>query len=198
MPTFHTDWFTANIPVWEKYVRPRLEKHPARFLEVGSFEGRSACWLLQNALTDPRDRLTCVDPFETYGALDGGGAVSGYYEYEAIFDQNMCEIAAGSRLKKIKGLSQEVLRTLPLGSYDGCYIDGSHYTRDVLRDAVLAFDLIRVGGFILFDDYPYAPAQDQVVRDAIDAFLSIYQQDINVVLRAAGWAQPQVLVERTR
>ena len=188
MPTFRTNWFTTNIPVWEKHVRPRLEKHPVRFLEVGSFEGRSACWLLQNALTDPRDRLTCVDPFDTHE----------HYEYEELFDRNMHEINAGSRLKKIKGLSQEVLRTLPLGSYDGCYIDGSHYTRDVLRDAVLAFDLVRVGGFILFDDYPYAPAPDQVVRDAVDAFLTIYSQDINIVLRSAGWAQPQVMVERVR
>lgn len=179
---FTEDWFTVRASTWAQHVLPRLKCHPARFLEIGSFEGRSACWLLQNALTDPRDRITCVDPFDTYEGRD----------YEAAFDANMQVVEAGVRLDKRKGLSHEVLRTLPLGSYDGCYIDGSHAARDVLRDAILCFDLIRVGGFVLFDDYGFAQEPDQVA-EAVNIFLWMYHNDLKLVFK--NW---QVLVERVR
>ena len=33
------------------------------------------------------------------------------------------------------------------------YVDGSHHARDVLQDAVLAWGLLRPGGYMIFDDY---------------------------------------------
>lgn len=199
---FTEDWFTPYIPMWTKYVLPRLERrrYPVRFLEIGSFEGRSACWLLQNVLTNPHDRITCVDPFGSYDGLadDDRTVLRRHDNYEAVFDANMEAIEAGQRLDKRKGLSHEVLRRLPLDVYDGCYIDGSHYTRDVLRDAVLAFDLVRVGGFVLFDDYTFAPTPDQVVQEAIDTFLSIYHRDVKLIFHSLDGTQPQVMVERVR
>lgn len=190
---FTEDWFTLHTPMWVQHVLPRLTRHPARFLEIGTFEGRSTCWLLQNALTSPHDRITCIDPFGTYEGCDDSGAPFSYGHYEEVFDANMRAVEAGARLDKRKGLSHEVLRTLPLGSYDGCYIDGSHAARDVLRDAVLCFDLIRVGGFLLLDDYGFAPKPDQVVAEAIDAFLWLYRSDLKLVFK--NW---QVLVERVQ
>jgi predicted O-methyltransferase YrrM len=69
---FSYDWFSTRIPQWERQVAGRFAGKPGlRFLEIGSFEGRSACWLLQNVLTDPSVRLTCVDPF----AVDAAGGL---------------------------------------------------------------------------------------------------------------------------
>lgn len=181
---FTEDWFTPYIPNWEKYLIPRLQHHPVRLLEIGSFEGRSATWLLQNVLTYKRDVLTCVDPFTPY---------EGHGDYEVTFDANMAEIGAGSRLVKIKGSSRRVLRHLPTNHFDGIYIDGSHRTEDVLRDAVLSFDLVRVGGFILFDDYPFSPDREHVVKEAVDAFTSVFAESLRTVF--VGW---QLMVERTR
>jgi hypothetical protein len=36
---------------------------PTKALEVGSFEGRSALWMLENLLTHPDSTLTVVDTF---------------------------------------------------------------------------------------------------------------------------------------
>ena len=33
------------------------------FLEVGTLEGRTTVWLLDNILTDSKSRIHCVDPF---------------------------------------------------------------------------------------------------------------------------------------
>ena len=38
------------------------------------------------------------------------------------------------------------------GSFDFIYVDASHRAPDVLLDAVLAFQLLRIGGLIIFDD----------------------------------------------
>jgi len=40
-------------------------------------------------------------------------------------------------------------------NYDIVYIDGSHVANDVLQDAVLVWQLVKVGGFMIFDDYPF-------------------------------------------
>ncbi len=57
---FTADWFSSHIPHWERLLRP-LAGQPIQALEIGSYEGRSAVWLLQEILTHPESRLTCVD-----------------------------------------------------------------------------------------------------------------------------------------
>lgn len=176
---FTEDWFTPCIPRWKEHVVPRLSHRAARMLEVGAFEGRSAVWLLRNTNVDI---LTCVDPFTSY---------EGHDNYEAAFDANIQEVSAGDRLLKIKGRSQYVLRKLPPENYDGVYIDGSHLTQDVLRDAVLSFDLVKVGGFLLFDDYGYTEDPENV-RQAVDMFRYVYRDAVKPVF--SDW---QFMLERT-
>ena len=56
---FSSDWFSHNFGIWSQL----LDTHGAEFkegLEIGSFEGRSAVFLLEYL---PDLRLTCVDLF---------------------------------------------------------------------------------------------------------------------------------------
>lgn len=179
-PTFTTNWFTHNIPIWREHVLPRVAPG-ARFLEVGSYEGRSALWLTEHGIG-----VTCVDTF------DG--------DYEARFDANI----ADTGIVKYKGQSGQVLRALPPCYYAACYIDGSHFTADVLRDAVLCFDLLQVGGLMIFDDYPFVGTHPgELPAPAIDAFLECYSDRLARVeiphgmppVFPDGW---QIMVERTR
>lgn len=61
---FTQDWFSVNIPLWTELFGPIMGQPNLRFLEIGSFQGRSSVWLLQNVLTHPTSRLTCVDTWE--------------------------------------------------------------------------------------------------------------------------------------
>lgn len=77
-----------------------------------------------------------------------------------------------------RGRSCERLRELPFGSIDFIYVDGSHTTRDVLSDAVLSFDLLKIGGVMAFDDYLWQGYPNQPLlnpKTGIDAFLVCYQ-----------------------
>lgn len=176
---FTYDWFSTRIPQWERQVAGRFAGKPAlRFLEIGSFEGRSACWLLQNVLTDPSARLTCVDPFAVDSA---GGLASSDIEvpplpYEETFDHNIRAIGATDRVVKLKGRSADMLRTLERASFDFVYVDGSHLAPDVLTDLVQGWDLLKDGGVLVIDDYAWKATRDPLTtpRPAIEAFMTVF------------------------
>src|SRR5215207_4541549 len=104
------------------------------FLEVGSFEGRSACWLLRSVLTGEGSRLTCIDLFpEMLGGNDA--RLPRVAHVSANFDHNVAATGAGHRVRKLRGSSEYWLRALPPDSFDFVYLDGSHNAPYVLSDA---------------------------------------------------------------
>ena len=175
MPSYSADWFAGHAPLWERLLARYRGKPRLRFLEIGSFEGRSAVWLLTNVLTHPTSRLVCVDTFEGSDEhREMGMNLGGVYER---FLENVAPFAA--RVRVLRGPSQEVLRSRRLRSESlhFAYVDGSHRARDVLEDAVLAFRLLKPGGLLIFDDYCWGPGREETTRPrlAIDAFLSVYR-----------------------
>ena len=183
MYTYQSDWFTPQIPIWEKYLNEYKGKEHISFLEIGSFEGRSAVWLLTTILTSPSARLICIDTF--------GGSIENQTKHhidltqiEKNFDSNIGQTGSGNKVAKIKDFSSRAFQKLPYLSQDVIYIDGSHTAPDVLSDCVLYFHLLKVGGIMIFDDYEWEEtgmAGLNTPKPAIDAFLSIYQEKIEVL-----------------
>lgn len=62
---FTVDSMSGNIKTWEKHLSRFTHQPDLEFLEIGSFEGGSACWLLKNVLTSEDSRLTCIDTFDS-------------------------------------------------------------------------------------------------------------------------------------
>ena len=177
---FTFDWVSPHAEAWSRDLAHLKEKPGARGLEVGCFEGQSACWFLDNILTHPTSRLTCVDPF----AIPMDSVLLRYFE--GYFDHNVAASGAGDRVFKLIGSSLVVLRSLQPAQFDFVYIDGSHRVGDVLQDAVLAWTLLRSGGTAIFDDYDlvddvaiglFARAPGR----ALDPFISILGESAKVV-----------------
>lgn len=150
---FTSDWVTANTRTWLTHVAPLLGSRAVKWLEIGSYEGRSALWTLENLLP-AESTITCVDHFDA--------------DYECRFDANVTDNA---RIVKAKGRSRDVLATLEPG-FVGAYVDGSHEEADVLDDARAARRLLIPGGVLVFDDYgmpgPHA-AIDRFLAETSDA-----------------------------
>ena len=199
---FTRDWFAANIPAWDRIFH---EVRPRHTLEIGSFEGRSACYTIERlgAHASGESSLTCIDNW-------AGGVehreIGGFYQavmgdVERRFDHNtsiaLAKVANRVTLKKLKQNSRDALVQLlasgPMERFDLIFIDGSHEAPDVLSDAVLAFPLLRVGGTLIFDDYIWSDQAPQkrdplrMPKPAIDAFVNIYQRKIEFYHRLPLW-----------
>src|SRR5690242_1519030 len=65
-PVYSTDWFSNHIDNWSQWLGKLKGKADLQFLEIGSFEGRSTRWLLDNILTHPVSHIYCIDVFELF------------------------------------------------------------------------------------------------------------------------------------
>jgi predicted O-methyltransferase YrrM len=179
---FTTDWFHWAPEVWA-HLRSLMHARQ-RFLEIGSFEGRSAVWTIENMMEDG-GCLYAVDTWEGGEEhKDGGFDVAGS---SALFDQNVALVRAkfpDRYVEKLKGESRVVLSRL-VGEklFDFVYIDGSHIACDVLTDACLAWGLLRPGGIMVFDDYTWGASRDVLHRPkiAVDAFVNIFAEELQLL-----------------
>lgn len=181
---FSQNWFGPNIPIWEQYVGKLAQVPGLRALEVGSWEGRSTCWIIDHLLTDSSARITCIDSFQ------GSVEHTDLYSPELIetveerFDRNIVRTGSPEKVRKLVGRSQHILRSLVPDSFHLVYIDGSHIASDVLEDAILAWRLVKIGGIIVFDDYGFkfpSGITDAPPKVAIDALMQIFERKIKVI-----------------
>lgn len=167
---YREDYVSHWIPVWQHHFGHLRGRPGLRILEIGSFEGRSAVWFLENILTTDDASIVCVDPFYRE-------------EAEERFDKNIALTGVGHKVTKVKARSDEYLAALPDDRYDLIYIDGGHDAQTVLFDAILSWPLLRPGGLLLFDDYEWDPEKPPHERPqiSIDVFLAIFSAEITVV-----------------
>jgi predicted O-methyltransferase YrrM len=162
---FQYDWFSVHIPLFERHLLS-FKGIKCSFLEIGTYEGRSATRLLENILTNADSKIVCIDLYK-----------------QSNLDFNLKETGAESKVDLRIGYSRDIIIQLA-GDYDFVYIDGSHWSCDVLEDAVLAFRKVKIGGIIGFDDYLWDdPLHNQhgTPKIAIDTFLSCYAHKIEVI-----------------
>lgn len=184
MTTFTSDWFSRHSPVFEQHLIQFKGQDNINFLEIGSFEGRSACWLLDNILTGKNNFMFCCDTFEGSPEHDKMGV-----DYTGLYERFMENVKPyGNKVVVLKGQSYEMLRAIPLNYYDFIYIDGCHEAMNVIEDAIHAFRLLKKGGIMAFDDYYWSfwsnrygdrPKDETMLlhepKMAIDSFLQIYE-----------------------
>lgn len=175
---FNTDWVTGKSDQWNDHFFQEFDGKPCRILEVGSFEGRSACWFIHNLMSDPKAELHCVDPW--YGT---GGAAR-----LRLFDMNVALTGRSDQVHRTKAKFTDVQHRFSSNQFDLIYIDGDHRAPAVITDAAIAWDKLKVGGLMLFDDYGlpveklHAPKPgDLPPGPAIDAFINLWGPAVEVL-----------------
>lgn len=171
--TFTSDWFTYHIPTWTRVLAEMKDKPNLTYLEIGSYEGRSFLWILDNILTHPTSRAVAIDAYNE----------SVVQNAEEIFRENLRRGGHAKQVTVIKGLSQAELRKLPLSGFDLIYVDGDHQGKSVIVDTILSWDLLKDGGIMIFDDYKIDFDIPMELRPeyVLDFLQSIFKDEIQVL-----------------
>jgi predicted O-methyltransferase YrrM len=163
---------------------------PIRYLEIGAFYGANLLSVASTYAKHDDSTLVAIDPWTDY---------SDYPEYkgqqEMIYDTFQSNISNSDHKHKItvkRGYSNELTPTLEDNSFDIIYIDGNHEPEYVLEDGVLAFRKLKVGGYLIFDDYGWGGPN--LTQRGIDAFVSGYYKRIKVL----GMLDSQVFIQKLK
>jgi predicted O-methyltransferase YrrM len=188
-PVFSQDWFSRSIPCWNLILRNLSQTGKAlKVLEIGVFEGRSTCWLLQNHCTTKDSRITVIDTFS-------GGVEHQTLDLKKLrntFEDNIATVGSSCVVDIKEGYSHKELSKLIVSDgdeagYDFVSVDASHQAPDVLTDCILAFQLLRRGGVMALDDYLWSAeklgSEDPLnsPKIAIDAFTNIFRRQARIV-----------------
>lgn len=157
------DFFSGNIHFFERYLS-RYVDNPTVFLEIGSLEGRSTIWLLENILTHEASHIICIDlnKHNTLGNLT--------YNTKLKFKDKV-DIIVGNSNKVLSDLISDRLL------FDFIYIDGQHDEYMPLNDLVMSHQLLKVGGILALDDYLAEDSREYgnfTTRKCFNYFIDIY------------------------
>lgn len=132
----------------------------------------------------PESELHCIDPWTRYTDYEESYDHNDNY---GKFLSNMAQFKDRSKVFVHRGYSNALIPTFPDGYFDIIYIDGNHETRYVLEDAVLCFKKLKVGGYLILDDYSFP-----TVGKAIDSFVDCYAKHLEVL----GHSDIQVITKK--
>ena len=170
------DWFSHNIPNWRIWLKKFKNKENMSFLEIGCYEGMATKWLLDNILTNSNSRITVVDTF------------NGSIEHQKFDNTKMLvnfinNVGSDKRLRIFSTTSKHFLKTTD-ELYNFIYIDASHKAKDVMADAILAWDKLKRSGILIFDDYEwkkFPKTSNLHPKMAIDCFLEMYREEYKLI-----------------
>ena len=114
-------------------------------LEIGSYEGRSAIFFLNNFIYS---NIHCIDTWSGSDEHDN-------FDFSVIeknFDSNTSTFQLNNRLKKFKMNSNEFFLSNSK-KYDLIFVDGDHSSDQVKIDIENSWKVLNKGGYLILDDY---------------------------------------------
>lgn len=168
---FTVNWFEYQKSVIQRILPPTNDEY--HILEIGSYEGRSTVYYIDNYIENVNSTITSIDPFSTN---DESTPLNDQTYQRFLF--NVSNSKYPNKFKLYRGYSCDILPLLLITGkqYDYITIDGSHLSKDVIYDACLSYRLLKPNGVIFFDDY-CSHIEDTNVnmpRKAIDCFLKCH------------------------
>lgn len=182
---FTSDWFTRHKKLWDSLFE---QVQPKRILEIGAFEGKATTYMIEKCGQWHPTEIFCVDMWSDnlqHSDIQKEAMEDVYPRFKkniqlaqknTQYDVTVLEFVADSVL----GMSQ--IASQNIRDFDLIYIDGSHIASTVFFDAAMAFQLCRVGGAIIFDDYredKYLPYIYPKI--AIDAWYKVHENKVKHV-----------------
>lgn len=167
---FTTNWFDFSEIKQNlcKYVDP---DDVNTFLEIGSYEGASACFISDNFLNVEGSTLVCVDPFDV---SDSTSPV--YSNMRTTFINNLCSSKNWNKIRLRQLYSNDFFEK-NVNTFTFIYIDGSHLLEDIKSDLLNSLKIIRQDGIIWMDDY----ASSEPVTTLINSLYETNKDTLEII-----------------
>jgi hypothetical protein len=165
---------------------------PGVTIELGVFEGDTTFNITHLlASRNPKYKHYAIDPFQASENLKQEVVDKAKKQ----FISNMVEFPQVELIEKtsFEGLLELHQRGVKA---DFIYVDGSHFAKDVLSDAVLGFELLNLGGVMLFDDavsWRYGDHIQDSPKIAVDSFIQCNWNRLRVLEMPNGY---QIAIKR--
>jgi len=155
MLQYTVDWTTPHEAQWREWLGHLIGVDEVFMAELGCHEGRSSRWFIENILTGQGARLWTFDIFP-------------FPEIAARFYRNTEGLVLNRKLS-CEWCSSRGMQAF--NNFDAIYIDADHKPSSVLIDACNAWQALKPGGILIFDDYRLVDMSRAVdVKTAVDSF----------------------------
>ena len=167
---FTKDTFSYRLAIWQPLLEPIMGKEGLKIVELGSYQGMSACWFLDTILTHDSAQLVCIEP-----------------QFEPKLDDNLKSTGAREKVTLLAGTIEQHLPDLEANSFDVANLqDRRKCEEGAFENANAVWKLLKVGGLAIFNDYgwrsPLAPELNP--KAGIDRFLNSINGEWELVTRS--------------
>lgn len=179
------NWFNMTAKENFETVLPKKMRNKTDFkaLQIGAYTGDATEWILTNTKWELND----VDTWE--GSQEDAHEQMDFNEVEAVYDSRHGENASLHKFKMTSDTFFNVFTHEP-DAYDFIYIDGDHTASQTVKDGLNAFQLLKVGGIIAFDDFMWSAGKGKYhdPRPGIEAFHHICEDMVELlVVNSQAW-----------
>lgn len=173
----------TELKHWDKHLSNLYNKRNF-CLDIGSYTGKSTCWMLNNLCSNPYSKVYSIDRWK---ACDD---CSEYKEYtdkiEKEFDKNVEKTGRQNQNVKMNLNSNKAiikLKSTGIIIFDFIFIDASHEPNDILSNAILSWEILNENGILIFDDYEWDNNKNEKFKPkyAIDTFVHLYNLQLEVL-----------------
>lgn len=165
-----------------KNVLLKLVDHNLKYniLEIGCFEGLSACFFSDNLLDNIQSSLVCVDPFYKSGTVKG---ITSKYVDEKTKTRFLENTRKSKNSDKItfNNMTSDDFFKINTNTFNFIYLDGCHEPDYVARDVENSFKFLEKGGILWIDDYLCRSNGVNKIKNTIDIFLSKYKSQYKII-----------------
>ncbi|VEP14567.1 TPR domain protein [Hyella patelloides LEGE 07179] len=167
---FTKDTFSYRLAIWQPIFKPIMQQKSLKIIELGSYQGMSACWFLDTVLTHDSAQLVCIDS-----------------QFESDFTGNLNSTGAQEKVTLLTGTVAQHLPNLELNSFDVANLQDKRKSVDAaFENADAVWKLLKVGGLAIFNDYGWLNSQAPELnpKEGIDRFLTSIKDRWELVTRS--------------
>ena len=167
------NWF-GDIPLDD------FKYRPINYLEVGVYYGMNLTSVCNFYARHSQSKVYAIDLWGDYDE---------YTEYkgkqQSIYDgflHNIEVAGVGDKVIVKRGYSHNEIPKLEDEFFDIVYIDANHKPEYVLEDCVLSFRKLKIGGYMVLDDYGWIDKETgEDTSDGIEGFVLGYMNRIEII-----------------